>query len=251
MSIRSTLTVITAAVVLSHCTAIAVDEGLPTGFSTLTRVDDSIELDMRYLGDNNFVGEPITGYQVSACVLATPAATALADVQTQASLLGYSLKVYDCFRPQRAVDHFVAWAADLSDEKMKAGFYPDVPKDELFSRGYIAERSGHSRGSTVDLTLVRLGSTQPQADPQASYDCRGSEAQRFPDNSIDMGTGYDCFDARSHTDNPEVGEDALANRHQLRELMDAAGFENYDQEWWHYTLRDEAFPDQYFDFPIQ
>lgn len=251
MNFRLKLVTAGVALMLSYCTLPTVEQELPTGFSTLTQVDDSIELDMRYVGENNFVGRPITGYHTSACVLTTPAATALAQVQAQANLQGYSLKVYDCFRPQRAVDHFVSWAADPADEKMKAAFYPDVPKDELFSRGYIAERSGHSRGSTVDLTLVRLGSLQPQADPMGDYDCRGSEAQRFPDNSIDMGTSYDCFDERSHTDNPDVGEDVLANRYLLRDLMEAAGFVNYDQEWWHYTLRDEPYTDQYFDFPVQ
>jgi D-alanyl-D-alanine dipeptidase len=206
---------------------------------------------MRYTTSNNFVGRPIAGYQEAACVLTTAAASALAEVQAQANLQGYSLKVYDCFRPQRAVDNFVAWADDLDDQKMKEAFYPGVPKDELFSRGYIAERSGHSRGSTVDLTLVRLGSAQPQADSMVDYDCRASEAQRHPDNSINMGTSYDCFDVLSHTDNPGVGDDVLANRHVLRDLMEAAGFTNYEQEWWHYTLRQEPFPGQYFDFPIQ
>lgn len=249
MSMR--LTVIVAALWLTQCAGSLDVPSLPSGFSTLTRVDDSIELDMRYVGNNNFVGRPINGYLAPACILTTPAADALAQVQAQANLQGYSLKVYDCFRPQRAVDHFVAWAADPDDDKMKSAFYPDVPKDELFARGYIAQRSGHSRGSTVDLTLVRLGTLQPEADPMAGYDCRGSEAERFPDNSINMGTSYDCFDALSHTDNPAVGDDVLANRHLLRELMEAAGFVNYDQEWWHYSLRDEPFPDQYFDFPIQ
>ncbi|WP_083264513.1 M15 family metallopeptidase [Pseudohongiella acticola] len=249
MRIRTTF-LVAATLMLGHCTSLAVDQELPPGFTALARVDDSIELDMRYTTNNNFVGEPITGYQATACVLTTAAASALADAQAQANLQGYSLKVYDCFRPQRAVDHFIRWAADLDDQKMKAAFYPDVPKDELFSRGYIAERSGHSRGSTLDLTLVRLGSTQPQADPMAGYDCRGNEAQRYPDNSINMGTSYDCFDALSHTDNPDVGDDILANRHLLRDLMEAAGFSNYDQEWWHYTLRNEPFSDQYFDFAI-
>lgn len=251
MGMRSALVGVSAVLLLSDCAGSLDVPEMPPGFSTLTRVDDSIELDMRYTGNNNFVGRPINGYLAPACILSTPAASALAQVQAQANIQGYSLKVYDCFRPQRAVDHFVAWATDPADEKMKAAFYPDVPKDELFSRGYIAERSGHSRGSTVDLTLVPMGSLQPQADPMADYDCRGSEAERFPDNSIDMGTSYDCFDALSHTDNPQVGDAALANRHLLRELMEAAGFVNYDQEWWHYTLREEPFPDQYFDFPIQ
>jgi len=251
MSMRLTVIVAGAVLLLTQCAGSINAPALPSGFSTLTRVDDTIELDMRYVGSNNFVGRPINGYLAPACVLTTPAANALAQVQAEANLQGYSLKVYDCFRPQRAVDHFVAWAADPDDDKMKAAFYPDVPKDELFSRGYIAERSGHSRGSTVDLTLVRLGSLQPQAEPMADDDCRVSEPRRFPDNSINMGTSYDCFDPLSHTDNPEVGADVLANRHLLRELMEAAGFANYDQEWWHYTLRDEPFPDQYFDFPIQ
>lgn len=237
---------------LNHCVLGPHDDELPLGFVSLDRVASAIELDMRYVGSNNFVGEPITGYGRSACILTTPTAEALAEVQRAAVELGYSLKVYDCYRPQRAVDHFVAWAADPQDERMKAGFYPDVPKSELFSRGYIAERSGHSRGSTVDLTLVRLGSTQPRVEePEVSYDCRGEQEDRYPDNSIDMGTSYDCFDERSHTDNPAVGEEVLANRHLLRDLMEAAGFRNYDQEWWHYTYQDELFPEQHFNFPIR
>ncbi len=225
---------------------------LPSGFSSLGQLDSTIELDLRYVGNNNFIGRPITGYNASACILTTPAAQALLNAQRRANALGYSLKVYDCFRPQRAVDDFVTWASDIDDNRMKASFYPDVPKQELFSRGYIAERSGHSRGSTIDLTLVPLGTRQPEADPLLrDYNCRGEVSERYPDNSIDMGTSYDCFDVLSHTSNPDAGEAILKNRQLLVELMDAAGFNNYVQEWWHFTLRDEPYTDQFFDFPVR
>lgn len=244
--------VASTAILLNQCVLGPADDDLPLGFTSLARVDGSIELDIRYAGSKNFVGEPIDGYGRSACILTIPTAEALAGVQRAANELGYSLKVYDCYRPQRAVDHFIAWAADPADERMKAGFYPDVPKDELFSRGYIAERSGHSRGSTVDLTLVRIGSSQPLVESREnSYDCRGSQDERYPDNSIDMGTSFDCFDVLSHTDNPDVGEEVLANRHLLRDLMEAAGFRNYDREWWHYTYQEELYPTQHFNFPIR
>ncbi|MGM0633522.1 MAG: M15 family metallopeptidase [Pseudomonadota bacterium] len=223
----------------------------PAGFTSIADIDPSIELDIRYVGSNNFLGRPVAGYEGPACILTTPAATALLEVQRKAVERGLSLKIYDCFRPQRAVDEFVRWAADPDDDVMKASMYPEVPKDELFSQGYIAERSGHSRGSTVDLTLVPMGTSQPEVDPFGPWDCRGDVRARFPDNSIDMGTGYDCFDELSHTDNPAVGQAALANRHLLRELMEDAGFENYTREWWHYTLRDEPHTDQFFDFPVK
>ena len=225
---------------------------LPEGFSYLSQLDSSIQQDMRYLGTNNFLGRPVAGYEAGECILTDPAAEALVLVQEAVTTLGYSLKVYDCFRPQRAVDDFVQWAADPLDDVMRTSYHPDVPKDELFSRGYIASQSGHSRGSTVDLTLVPLGTTVPVADPLSrQFDCRASQSERFPDNSIDMGTGYDCFDLRSHTDDIAVGAEVLQRRHLLRDLMEAAGFSNYEQEWWHYTLNDEPFPDQYFDFPVR
>lgn len=225
---------------------------IPPGFVRLASLDASIQHDIRYAGSNNFIGRPIAAYLAPSCVLSLPAAQGLVQAQQLAVERGFSLKVYDCYRPQTAVDDFVAWAQDADAKRMKAHYYPAVPKQELFSRGYIAERSGHSRGSTVDLTLVPLGSNLPvTARDAASFDCRAGVAGRYPDNSLDMGTGYDCFDALSHTDNPAVGAAALANRHLLREIMQAAGFVNYDQEWWHYTLQEEAYPDSYFSFPVQ
>lgn len=224
----------------------------PSVFVSLSDVDPSIELDIRYDTPNNFVGRPIEGYHSPKCLLTRQAATALARAQREARAEGYSLKVYDCYRPQRAVSDFVSWARDATDTRMQHRFYPAVPKDELFPLGYIAERSGHSRGSTMDLTLVSIGSHQPGAPATPDrYDCRGRVSARYPDNSIDMGTGFDCFDVLAHTDNPRVDEVARAHRERLKSIMEGAGFVNYPKEWWHYTLKDEPFPQTYFDFPVE
>lgn len=167
--------------------------------------------------------------------------------------MGLSLKIYDAYRPQRAVDHFVRWAKDLSDTLMKAAFYPDVEKSRLFAEGYIASRSGHSRGSTVDITIVPLPASPPSAySPGDSLcDCRAQLSRRFPDNSLDMGTAWDCFDPLSHTANPEIGGQQRANRLLLKTLMEKHGFRNYEKEWWHFTLVNEPFPDTYFDFVVE
>jgi len=206
---------------------------------------------MRYYTSNNFIGRPVVDYFADRCFLTQEAAAALAIAQQQAGILSYSLKIYDCYRPQGSVNDFVTWASDPDDILQQHRFYPDVPKSELFAQGYIAAQSGHSRGSTVDLTLVPIDSRQPAIDPFANrYDCRPTMPPRYPDNSLDMGTGYDCFDTLSTTDNPLISETAKHNREQLRSIMESAGFINYDQEWWHYTLQNEPFQNQYFDFPI-
>lgn len=225
---------------------------LPGGFVSLSDVDATIELDIRYRTSNNFVGRPIAGYRTPSCILTKEAAAALARAQKQANTRGYSLKVYDCYRPRRAVADFAAWAKDLDDTKMQHRFYPAVPKDELFARGYIAEKSGHSRGSTMDLTLVPIGSRQPAADASGElYDCRSDVAGRYPDNGIDMGTGFDCFDELAHTDNPRIEAVARRNRDLLRSIMAGSGFTNLAEEWWHYTLEREPFPETYFDFVVK
>lgn len=158
-------------------------------FVSLSDVDPSILLDIRYVTPHNFTGDPVAGYEAPLCLLTRPAADALRRAQQGFLAQGYTLKVYDCYRPQRAVDEFVAWAADLADQRMKPEFYPRVDKSQLFADGYIADKSGHSRGSTVDLTLVRLpAAPQPAYVPgQPLVDC--AAPQRFPDNTVDMGTG--------------------------------------------------------------
>ncbi|MFF4445430.1 M15 family metallopeptidase [Streptomyces sp. NPDC001502] len=224
----------------------------PGAFVALSSVDPTILQDMRYVRAHNFVGEPVDGYRQPLCILTRPAAEALHRAQVRLLRQGYSLKVYDCYRPQRAVDHFVRWAEDLGDERRKAEFYPRVDKSRLFEDGYIAKKSGHSRGSTMDVTLVRLPALPaPRPRPgQESVPCYAPRAERYPDNSVDMGTGFDCFDTLSHTDDPRVQGAQRANRDLLRSALTAEGFVNLPEEWWHFTHKPELFPDTYFDFPV-
>jgi zinc D-Ala-D-Ala dipeptidase len=257
---RRTLPVLLAlaAVAVGSPAAAADHEGLkprkaPAAFVSLHQVDPTILLDIRYYTNHNFVGRRIHGYRDPICILTRPAAEGLKRVQAALVPRGYTLKVYDCYRPQRAVNDFVRWAERLNDQKMKREFYPRVDKSRLFADGYIAERSGHSRGSTMDLTLVKL---PPRRQPRWSFrrfglvPCFAPYRKRFPDNTIDMGTGYDCFDTLAHTLDPRIQGKQLANRLLLKSAMEAAGFTNYANEWWHYTLNDEPFPDTYFDFPV-
>jgi len=221
----------------------------PSSFVALDEVDPTILQDMRYATAYNFVGRRIDGYQEPLCILTRRAAKALHEAQQALEPEGYTLKVYDCYRPQRAVDHFVRWSRNGS-QRMKREFYPRVDKSRLFDEGYIARRSGHSRGSTVDLTLVKLPA-KPQ--PRWTRDrklvpCTAPKSKRFPDNSVGMGTSYDCFDVRSHTVNA-TGR-ARRNRLLLKRTMEDAGFEHYPNEWWHFTLRNERYPNRYFDFPV-
>lgn len=224
----------------------------PKEFVALSDVDPTILHDIRYVTPHNFTGERVDGYRKPMCILTEDAARALKKAQRAFRRDGYSLKVYDCYRPQRAVDQFVTWAEDLDDQRMKDEFYPRVDKSRLFEDGYIAARSGHSRGSVVDLTLVELpaGNTRPYEPGEPLVDCAAPQDERFPDNSIDMATGYDCFDTLSHTLDDRVEGEQRANRLQLKDGLEAAGFVNYAYEWWHFGLADEPFPDTYFDFPV-
>lgn len=185
-------------------------------------------------------------------MLTEQAATALKISQSRAKQMGYTLKVYDCFRPQRAVDDFILWSNNSMDVLTKEEFYPTKDKSELFPE-YIATKSGHSRGSTVDLTLVRLPVTDGDVyyPGQSLVSCFASYEERFRDNSIDMGTGFDCLSEKANTDNVEPGSEQEYNRELLLKVMTSAGFVNYASEWWHYTLQNEPYPDSYFDFPIQ
>ncbi len=225
----------------------------PGAFVNLHDVAPTIVVEMRYRTAHNFLGRRVPGYRESTCILSRQAAEALARVQEQVTAADLTLKVYDCYRPQRSVDAFVAWAKDLDDTRMKAEFYPRVRKDRLFEDGYIAEQSGHSRGSTVDLTLVRTPPRRQETYARGDRlrDCTAEAGVRFRDNSIDMGTGYDCFDPLSHTYNGRVKGKQRANRLLLRKPMIAAGFKGLKEEWWHFTLRDEPFPETFFDFPIE
>ncbi len=185
-------------------------------------VDPTIAVEMRYATSHNFIGRPIRGYLAERCMLTPEAAMALGKVQGELRQFGMSLRVYDCYRPQRAVNDFMEWAKDVSDQKMKQEFYPFIDKRDAFKLGYIAEKSGHSRGSTVDLTIIGL----------------------------DFGTAYDYFDELANTANPNVPFEAKVHRLLLKSVMEKFGFRNYEKEWWHFTLANEPYPDTYFDSQI-
>jgi D-alanyl-D-alanine dipeptidase len=224
----------------------------PAGLVAVSDVDPTILEDIRYGTDHNFVGRQIAGYQEPLCILTRQAAQALHRAQTAARARGYSLKVYDCYRPQQATLDFARWGQRLDDEAMKAEFYPQLDKSELFPT-YIADTpTSHSRGSTVDLTLVALPprAQRRYVSGEKLASCRGPVGQRFADNTVDMGTGFDCFDSLAHTLDPRVTGPARDNRLLLKQLMTDVGFTNYANEWWHYQLTGEPFPKTYFDFPV-
>lgn len=220
--------IVAAATGLAAVTLVFAAE-LPSGFVYLDEVDRSIATEARYATANNFVGRPVDGYELERIILTRRAAEALRRVQSDLARQGYGLKVFDAYRPQRAVNHFVRWTRDSGDTKTKNEYYPEIRKSLLLRRGYIAGRSGHSRGSTVDLTLVVLDS--------------GDE--------VDMGTPFDFFGTESAHSSRAVTPGHQANRRLLREAMSKRGFDSYHREWWHYTLRNEPFPGQYFDFPVR
>jgi D-alanyl-D-alanine dipeptidase len=224
---------------------------LPPGFVYLRDVDPSIPQDMRYAGARNFVGRPIAGYEAPECILTERAARALGVVQAALAARQLSLLVWDCYRPARAVADFWRWSQNAPDDRMRGEFYPRIDKSRLFALGYIAKRSGHSRGSTVDLGIAPAGTAIPPYDPAAPVrPCHAAEGSRAAEGAIDLGTSYDCMDVRAATDHPEVGKTARENRKLLQMLMVRAGFIPYAKEWWHFQLGNEPFPGQAFDFPI-
>lgn len=199
------------------------------GFVRVTDVIPDAILEMRYYSTFNFVGERINGYEAPVAYLTKEAAAALKNVSDDLMEQGYRIKVYDAYRPQTAVDHFKAWAADAQDIRMKEYFYPKLDKSVLFISGYIASKSGHSRGSTVDLTIVDMKT--------------GRE--------VDMGGGFDFFSEISHPSHTEgLTQEQINNRNILRDAMVSNGFKALSTEWWHFTLKDEPYPDTYFDFPV-
>ncbi|WP_104808591.1 M15 family metallopeptidase [Polaribacter filamentus] len=202
---------------------------LPEGFVFLSDVDATIQTELRYLSNNNFIGKTVDGYYDNCLIVTKETADALHKVQTILAKKGLSLKIFDAYRPQQAVDHFVKWAKVLQDTLMKKEYYPQVPKSELFNRGYIASKSGHTRGSTVDLTIINLKTSK----------------------ELDMGSPYDFFGVQSHPNYKNISENQKKNRFYLREIMLANTFKPYDYEWWHFTLRNEPFPKTYFNFPIK
>ena len=203
--------------------------------STFQELNDGIsddlekfEISIRYFSNNNFIGRPIPGYYANKAFLTREAADALLLAQRDFIKQGYRLKIYDAYRPQTAVDYFSAWAADLEDTQNKSQYYPNISKSQLFADGYIAAKSGHSRGSAVDLTLLEIESG----------------------NELDMGSPWDFFDPISWVENNQITDHQRANRKLLASVMMIHGFKPLKEEWWHFSFIEEPFPETYFDFPI-
>jgi zinc D-Ala-D-Ala dipeptidase len=206
-----------AVLVVTLTVQAALAQERPAAFVDAATVVPGLMADMRYAGSHNFVGRPIDGYEAPRCLLAQPAANALAEVARDLSPRGLHVKVFDCYRPTRAVANFVRWARDLKDTAGRSEFYPN-----------IASQSGHSRGATIDMTLAKDDGTE-----------------------LDMGTPFDFFSPKSWPADPTVTPEQHANRMLLANAMRKRGFRPYDREWWHFTLRGEPFPDTYFDFPVR
>ena len=201
---------------------------LPKGFDYVHDIIPDIQLELRYFGNDNFIGKPIDGYKKNVAIMSTEAITALKNVQDELKQYNLSIKIFDGYRPQTAVNHFVRWAKQLNDTVNKQKFYPKVRKKHLFEEGYISSKSGHTRGSTIDMTLVDI--------------ITGEE--------LDMGSPWDFFGSESWVANLELTAQQRANRMLLQTIMRKHGFKYYTKEWWHFTLKNEPFPDTYFDFPV-
>lgn len=202
---------------------------VPEGFVEVSGVIPDTRIELRYFSTKNFIGDTINGYEADKLYTSKEAAMALLRAQKKFKAIGFGLKIFDAYRPQKAVDHFVRWAKVLDDTTMKSVFYPKVPKSELFKRGYIASKSGHSRGSTVDLTIVNYKTNE----------------------ELDMGSSFDLFDPKSHHNSPLISAVQLRHRNLLKSILIESGFKSYSKEWWHYTLLDEPYPNTYFNFDIK
>lgn len=207
---------------------ISTNYNLEKGFVYLSDINSSIIVDLKYYSSNNFTGKFVEGYNSNKAILTKEAAVALSNAQDDLNKIGYSLILYDAYRPQSAVDFFVKWSLNINDTIYKNTYYPNIKKSELFKLGYIAYKSGHSRGSTVDVSLVEIESKK----------------------EIDMGTIFDYFGVESHTFFNNLSKKQKLNRLLLYEAMSNNGFKNYSKEWWHFTLENEPFQ-KYFDFPIK
>ncbi len=204
-------------------------DNLPEGFNYVKNIIPTIKVELRYYGAQNFIGKPINGYNKEVAILSKQATVALKNVQDELREYNLSIKLFDAYRPQQAVNHFVHWAKDYDDTINKSIFYPNVKKQNLFKEGYIASKSGHTRGSTLDITLVDI--------------MLGLE--------LDMGSAWDFFGEISWVDNKTITTQQRANRMLLQTIMLKHGFRYYPKEWWHFTLKNEPFPETYFDFPVE
>lgn len=223
-----TLVAIISFITLSSCLQQAKKSKIPEGFVYLHQVDSSIKIHLKYFTTDNFLGAKVNGYNREVCICTEEAAQALKMAQQEVQEKGWSLIVFDAYRPQKAVDHFMEWAANIDDTLTKSKFYPNIDKKDLFKLNYIASKSSHSRGSTFDVSIL---------------DEEG--------NQLDMGTSFDFFGPKSWPSYEGVSKEQKANRMYLQSIMKKHGFNPYKEEWWHFTLINEAFPETYFDFDVE
>jgi|SRR5690242_8152396 len=230
--------------------AAGLGQNFPGSFVYLRDIDPSIIQDLRYATSNNFAGRPLAGYQAGECVVKREVGLRLKAVQQELAQQKLSLKMFDCYRPTRAVLDMLEWSRNGRETPAERRYNPAFPKTELFARGYVASRSGHSTGSSLDLTLVDLTANNSAIfDPTKNYaDCTAPAAQRAPEGSVDMGTGYDCSDVKSHTASPAITPEQRKWRDTLVAAMRKQGFLNYFREWWHFSLPGAG--GAAYDFPI-
>jgi zinc D-Ala-D-Ala dipeptidase len=221
---------------------------LPMGFVFLRDVAPEIVQSPRYYSDENFTGKRVPGYERDEVILSCEAAQALKKVAELVAVDGYLVVVYDGYRPQRAVNSFIDWSKDINDQIKKSDYYPFINKGDIFELGYVARRSGHSRGSTVDLTLIRIGDYLYPVKKRMIILSDGSIISFLYDGTVFMGSSFDMCHPVSHHDTDLVSTESTEMRNYLRDKMEACGFRPYAKEWWHYTLNNEPFPDTYFDF---
>lgn len=224
--LASVLIICLVAISCSRKTAPEMDS---SDFVSIGEAIPDVLLEIRYYGTYNFVGERINGYDAPVALITKEGAEALRKASDELKEMGYRLKIFDAYRPQTAVNHFIRWAEDVDDIRMKEYFYPDVDKSLLFDLEYICAKSSHSRGSTVDLTLFDMAT----------------------EREVDMGGTFDWFGDESHPDYEGISDEQKAHRDILRNAMMDAGFKPFETEWWHFTLSDEPFPETYFDFPVK
>ena len=250
---RATPVILTRIILISLALPLAMParaEPLPAGFVRLSDLAPAIRQDMRYARTFNFTGEVVAGYEAPQCILLRSAAKALLQAETQLEADGFALKVYDCYRPVRAVKAFAAWAKAPGGDAMRPVFFPGFEKRALFALGYIALHSRHSLGATVDVGLVGRDDKEALV-PDTGGRCDGPFEERAKESSQDMGTAYDCFSARRATASAQISARARANRERLRSVLERVGFRNYAREWWHFEYAAGPLPTSSHDFPVQ
>lgn len=246
---RSILAFTALCMLLSSCANNA-RESAPSGFVYVSEAVPDAILEIRYYSTYNFVGDRIDGYEQPTALLTREAAAALKAVSDDVKARGYRLKIYDAYRPQRAVDHFIRWSKETADTRMKAYFYPDLNKSVLFDRGYIAARSGHSRGSTVDLTLFDAA-TGKEADMGGTFDWFGEESHSDWCGNPETGEYTGEFPGNTPPAGGKINAAQFKNRMILRRAMERHGFRPIHEEWWHFTFANEPYPDTYFNHPVR